>query len=192
MKPRLTRFRADSKSVFNLIDRDANLTREQKERQKQSMQEVLRFCNNKTDCRRSQVLAFFSETFDPANCHSGCDVCLSRDKNLYVVEDVTTDANKVIEMVRAFDRDDRITVNNAVDCFRGITGSSGKGLNHNQMFGCGKDWERGEAERLVQTLLIEGGLAEFYTANGAGWSNAYLKVSRIANASVSRLCWLLY
>jgi bloom syndrome protein len=162
--------------VFNLIDRDTALTREQKERQKASMQEVLRFCNNKTDCRRSQVLAFFNENFDPANCHSGCDVCLSRDKNLYTIEDVSDDAKKIIEMVRAFDRDDRITVNNAADCFRGVSGSSGKALNQNPLFGCGKDWDRSEAERLVQTLLIEGGLGEFYTANGAGWSNAYLKV----------------
>lgn len=160
-----------------MIERDFNLTRAQKDRQKASMNEVLRFCNNKTDCRRSQVLAFFSETFDAADCHQGCDVCLGRDKNIFTVEDVTEDACKVIRMVEAFDRDDKITLLNAVDCFRGTGGNSGKGLDQNPHFAVGKDWSRAEAERLMQTLLIEGGLGEFYTANGAGWNNAYVKVS---------------
>ena len=141
------------------------------------MQEVLRFCNNKTDCRRTQVLAFFSETFDSANCHQGCDICLARDQNRFTVEDVTEPAINVIQLVQAFDRDDRVTVKMAVDAFRGVGGRGGKGLDQNPHYGSGKDWDRTEAERLFQTLLIEGGLGEWYGANGAGWSNAYLKVS---------------
>jgi bloom syndrome protein len=169
---------ADSKTILGMIDRDDNLTRDQKERQKASMHEVLRFCNNKTDCRRSQVLAFFNEVFDAANCHQGCDVCLGRDLNRFTVEDVTADAIQVLRMIQKFGAGDRITVINAVDCFRGMKGSGDKGLDRNELYGCGKAWERGEAERLVQTLLIEGGLAEFFTANMAGWNNAYLTVSK--------------
>ena len=80
-------------------------------------------------------------------------------------------------MIQAFDRDDRITILNAVDCFRGVNAGSKKNLDQNPLFGCGKSWDRGEAERLVQTLTIEKGLGEFFTANAAGWSNAYLKAS---------------
>ncbi|ORY29016.1 hypothetical protein BCR39DRAFT_533606 [Naematelia encephala] len=175
----------DSKTVFGLIDKDRNLTHAQKERQKASMSEVLRYCNNKTDCRRVQVLAFFNEVFDPAECHQGCDVCLGRDRNIFTIEDVTDDACKVIRMIKAFEVDDQITILNAVDCFRGRGGSSGKGLEQNAMFGSGKDWDRGEAERLIQTLLIEGALAERFVANAAGWNNAYLKLGKVANLYLS-------
>lgn len=167
----------DSKNVTRMIERDKDLTHAQKERRKASLHEVLRYCDNKTDCRRSQVLAFFSETFDPVNCHGGCDVCLHKDKNIYTSEDVTPDALKIIKMVQSFDRDDRITITNAVDCFRGTNGNSGKGLAGNDYFGSGKHWDKREAERLVQTLLIEGALDEFFVVNNAGYNNAYLKVS---------------
>lgn len=171
---------ADSKVIMQLTDRDQNLTKEQRDRQKDNLREVLRFCSNKTDCRRSQVLAFFNETFDPKNCNQGCDVCSSRDQQQITVKDVTEDAVRVIKMMKAFQRDDKITILNAVDCFRGTNGNSAKGLGQNPHFACGKDWDRGEAERLVQNLLIERALDEFYSANGAGWTNSYIRVSRAA------------
>lgn len=153
------------------------MTKEQKDRQKASIHEVLRYCENKTDCRRSQVLSFFSETFDPAKCNGGCDVCLHKNKHIYTTEDVTADATSMIKMVQAFERDDRITRKNAAECFRGIHGSSGKGLSSNEYFGAGKHWKINEAERLVAALVINGGLDEFNIANAAGYSNSYLKVS---------------
>nr|XP_031861239.1 uncharacterized protein CI109_003209 [Kwoniella shandongensis]KAA5528311.1 hypothetical protein CI109_003209 [Kwoniella shandongensis] len=170
----------DGKKILGQIDQDRELTRDQKERQKASMQEVLRYCNNKADCRRSQVLAFFNENFDPANCHQGCDTCLGRDRNIFTTEDVTKDAVNVIRMIQAFERDDRITILNAAECFRGIKGSSGKDLKQNPLFGVGKDWVRNEAERLIQTLVIESALEEFCVASAAGWTNAYLRLGKEA------------
>lgn len=166
----------DSASIIRLIDRDANLDRAAKERQKASIHEVLRYCENKTDCRRSQVLSFFSETFDPAKCNGGCDVCLHKHKNVYTSEDVTEDAVQMIKMVESFDREDRITRKNTADCFRGTNGGSGKGLSSNEYFGSGKHWKVSEAERLVAALVINGGLDEFNIVNTAGYSNSYIKV----------------
>ena len=168
---------ADYKKVISLIDMDTNMTRDQKDRQKASMAEVLRFCNNKTDCRRTQVLAFFNEIFDPILCQQGCDTCLARDRNTYTSEDVTDDAVKIIKMIQAFDKGDRITEKNAADCYRGLGLGSGKNLASNPYFGVGKDnWKKGEAERLVQALIVEGALEEFIVSSRAGWSHAYLKV----------------
>lgn len=185
----------DSKTVFNMINRDTSLNPQQKDRQRDNMREVLRFCNNKTDCRRSQVLAFFNETFDPVNCHQGCDVCLGRDENQFTVKDVTIDAQNAIRMIQAFDSRDKITILNAVDCFRGTNGSN-KGLDSNPHFGVGKDWSRDDAQRLITTLVIEGGLGEKYLENGAGWSNAYLRVSWVAGVpwpwASDRTVWLTH
>ncbi|WVQ97161.1 hypothetical protein IAU59_004271 [Kwoniella sp. CBS 9459] len=171
----------DGKKVINQITMDTNLSRDQKDRQKAAMGEVLRYCENKADCRRAQVLSFFNETFDPVNCHRGCDVCLGREENVFTTEDVTEDAIKVIRLVQAFDREDRITLVNAVDCFRGLRGNAGKGLDQNPHFGIGKNWQKSEAERLVQTLVIEGALEEFCVASMAGWTNAYLKLGKLSN-----------
>ncbi|BEJ15894.1 hypothetical protein CspHIS471_0504990 [Cutaneotrichosporon sp. HIS471] len=172
----------DSKSVMQLIDRDKDLNSQQKERQKNAMREVLRFCTNKTDCRRSQVLAFFNEEFDRDKCQQTCDVCANLDKSKIQVKDVTDAAKLVITMMKEFGSKDRITLLNAVDCFRGTNGNSDKGLGQNPHFGVGKDWDRTEAERLIQNLLLERALDEFHTTNGAGWNNTYLKLGKDASA----------
>lgn len=153
------------------------MTKIQKERQKASLHEVLRFCSNKTDCRRVQVLAFFNEIFDPALCNQGCDICLDRDTNRFTAEDVTVDALKAIQMVQAFDKNDRITLKETVDCFRGFNANSGKGFGQNPYFGSGKDWDKVEGGRLLQALLMEKALEEFYVQNAMGFNNAYIKVS---------------
>lgn len=143
----------------------------------------MRFCQNKTDCRRTQILAFFNEKFDAANCHRGCDTCLSREKHQHTIEDVSEDAKTVLLMMESFDTKQNITLNNLVDCFRGRGASSAKNLGGNDYFGSGKNWEKGDAERLVQLVLVEGGLEEYYVTNGAGWNNSYLRVSFISHLS---------
>lgn len=168
----------DSKTIQNLIAGDQNLSWDKKERQLDSLKEVLRFCNNKTDCRRTQILAFFNESFNASNCNQGCDVCLGRDQNNFVIEDVTADARAVVEMMKCFGKGDRITVINAADCFRGAKGSAGKDLDRNPHYGAGQHWGRGDAERLIQNLVIEGCLKEYITANRSGWSNSYVTVSQ--------------
>lgn len=168
---------ADSKTVLNLINNDQNLSRPQKERQTDALKEVLRFCHNKTDCRRTQILAFFNESFNAANCNQGCDVCMDREKNNIVVEDVSADARAVVEMMKAFSSSDRITIINAADCYRGAKGTAGKDLDRNPHHGAGQHWGRGDAERLIQNLVIEGCLKEYIIANRNGWSSAYVTVS---------------
>ena len=170
--------------MVKLIERDQETTKETKERQKGALEEVMRFCSNKTDCRRTQILSFFNEKFDPANCHRGCDICIQRENNIYHEEDVTEDTKTVLRMMEAFNERDRITVKNAVDCFRGRGGGSGKNLNQNRCFGAGKDWAKEDAERLIQLLVIEGALEEYYVANSAGWNNSYLQVRSILGSQL--------
>lgn len=181
----------DSKTIQNLIYNEQSLSSAQKERQLDNLKEVLRFCNNKTDCRRTQILSFFNEKFDAANCNRGCDVCLGREENNFVIEDVSADARAVVDMMRAFRSTERITVINAADCYRGAKGSAGKDLDRNPYHGAGKHWGRGDAERLIQNLVIEGCLKEYITANRNGWSNSYVTVSQMTRrfGKLTRLGW---
>ena len=159
------------------MDTDSNAS--QKQRAKDSLDEVLAFCENKSDCRRTQVLAFFGETFDRVNCHNGCDTCLAHDKTTWRKEDVTEAAKEVVQLIQALDKRDRITIKNAAECYRGFGGNTGKGWGDNPMYGVGKAWNRNDAERLIQTLLIHKALDTYLVANNAGWSNSYLKVGTL-------------
>ncbi|WVN90264.1 uncharacterized protein L203_105500 [Cryptococcus depauperatus CBS 7841] len=167
----------DGRNVLGQIAKEKGLSWEQKERQKASMQEVLRYCNNNVDCRRSQVLAFFNETFDPSYCNQGCDVCRGRSNCTVRKEDVTEDARKIVKMIKAFGSD-KITIINAAECFRGFVGNSGKGLDRNPYFAAGETWDRNEAERLIQMLVLEEALEEYLKPAAGGWMNAYLKLGK--------------
>ena len=58
------------------------------------------FCENKVDCRRAQVLAYFGEKFDPSQCKGTCDNC-QRQVN-FTTKNIATDAQHIIQM-RNFD-----------------------------------------------------------------------------------------
>jgi bloom syndrome protein len=159
----------------SLIDQDDKLEPESKQRQKDSINEVVRYCQNKTDCRRSQVLAFFNETFDPAKCLGGCDVCLN--ENVFVHEDVSEDALSVIRMMQDFAANAKITVIVATEVWRGQSNKNTHNYMGNKYYGAGKGWDRQDAERLIQTMQMEKALALWTYARPGTWSQSYLMVS---------------
>lgn len=163
--------------MIGLVDKDQVLSQDQKDRQKDSLREVSRYCMNNIDCRRTQVLAFFNEVFDSVNCNGGCDVCLCRDQKTYTVEDVTADAITVLKMIQNFDRDDRVTVPMAADVWRGANNQAARKYSDNKFYGAGELWERQDAERLLQWMATEKAIEDFTFVNKAGWSNSYLRVS---------------
>ena len=168
---------------------DENTSRDTKVRQKAACDEVLRYCQNKVDCRRVQVLAFFNETFDPTNCNRGCDTCLTRGNFDYQEEDVTEDAKTMIRIMEAYTMKNMITLTNLVECYRGVAGNTVKRLSDNRYFGEGRDWLKEEAERLSIALKLQGGITEFHQSSGAGWSNSYILVRPfIANSTICAPC----
>jgi bloom syndrome protein len=68
----------------------------------------------------------------------------------------------------------------AVGIFRGSNAKLSVDLDLSRIpeHGSGKHFDLGDAERLFETLLIEQAFDEDFVANGGGFSNAYLKVSR--------------
>lgn len=166
---------ADVSKHMNMINRDEGLTKEQKDRNRESLLHVARYCQNKTDCRRTQVLRFFDESFDPRDCHQTCDVCSAPDRDNHEQKDVTDRVIDVIAMVDAFT--ENITMKMAVECF---TGKKGAKATDNPKFGCGNGWTIADADRLFETLAIEGIITEFYVSNAAGYPNAYVKLGPAA------------
>ncbi len=160
-----------------MIDRDDKLTYDQKQVNKDRLRDVLRFCMNKTDCRRVQVLSFLGETFEAADCNLTCDVCATLQKEPVELRDVSDLAINAIKFVQALDRSERLTIKMTIQGLRG--GRQEKDLASNPYYGSAPEQSilLGDLERLLEHLVIERALEEQYIANNGGYVTAYVKVS---------------
>ena len=163
--------------VRNLIDKsDGNS--EQKERQRQMLQKVVQYCENKSDCRRVQVLAYFSETFQKENCQGACDNCNSAYS--FEMQDFTDLASSAVRLLKSIEeRDVKVTLPRCMDVFRG---AKYKKLTEDdqgcfQEYGTGADLDRTTLERLFNRLILEDAFAEKNIKNRRGFPIQYLEVS---------------
>ncbi|KAJ5646809.1 Bloom syndrome protein [Penicillium lividum] len=154
---------------------------EQKARQKHMLRNVVQFCENRSDCRRVQVLAYFNEQFRREDCGDTCDNCKS--DLVFEEHDFSEYASWAIKIVRNFsvNLSEKVTILYCVDVLRGDL-KRPKSPSHRQCPGYGKGsaLDRGEAERLFYRLLGEDALAEDNVINGKDFAVQYLKLGRRA------------
>jgi bloom syndrome protein len=144
--------------VQNRLIEKGDGNREQKERQRQMLRSVIQFCENRTDCRRVQILAYFNEQFRREDCNSCCDNCQS--DSVFETHDFTTYATKAIRLVYHL-KNEPVTIHQCVDIFRGSTAKSVKDRYRSLAeYGAGADLDQGEAERIFFRLLTEEALEE--------------------------------
>jgi bloom syndrome protein len=167
---------ADSRTLRKMID-EGEGSWEQKQRLHDMLRTVIQFCENKADCRRAQVLGYFSESFDPEKCKGTCDNCLS--DSTFVTKDLTEYAAKAIELVSKV-HEGNVTMHQCVDAFRGAKNAKigSTGLREHG-WGFGEDLERGDNERIFQYLLDAGAFKEKSKVNKVGFATNYLHVSRL-------------
>ena len=148
---------------------------EQKERQGQMLRNIVQFCENKSDCRRVQVLAYFNEHFSRENCNNCCDNCTSG--STFEMQDLTEHAKAAVRLVRRLSKK-KVTVLYCVDVYRGSKSKKIIDAGHDELeeFGLGSDLERGVAERLFHRLVSEDALGEFNSVNKAGFASQYIKL----------------
>lgn len=150
---------------------------EQKERQHSMLRHVVQYCENKSDCRRVQVLAYFAEAFRKENCNASCDNCTST--STFTVKDFTKSAIEVIKLVNQLNEDRRVTLLQCQDIFRGSASrkvtDGDKALDG---YGAGKNLERGEIERIFGRLLAEDALEEYNHSNKARFLIQYLQTGK--------------
>lgn len=167
----------DTSALKRMID-DGDGSWEQKERQRQMLRNVVQFCENRSDCRRVQVLNYFNESFKREDCNGACDNCTSN--STFESQDFTDHAVAAIELVKRIERDN-VTLLHCVDVFRGGKTKKIMDCHHNRLddYGAGSDLDRGEVERLFYRLLSEDALAEQNVVNKAGFASQYIRVSFI-------------
>lgn len=167
----------DASAIRRMIDDGEEGSFEQKERQRQMLRGVVGFCENKSDCRRVQVLHYFNEIFRREDCNGACDNCTSNSK--FETRDYTDYAVAAIALVKRIAKD-KVTLLHCVDVFRGGKNKKIASLQHGSLpqYGTGSHMERSDVERLFYRLLSEDALIEKNIVNKrSGFPSKYLQVS---------------
>ena len=168
----------DTSSLKRMID-EGEGSKEQKDRQRQMLRKVVQFCENKSDCRRVQVLAYFNEHFDSAACNGSCDNCLS--DTVFETQDMTDYVIPALELVEQLSANEmKVTLLQCVDVFRGGKSKRTTQLKWDELpeYGVGKELQRGDVERLFYRLLGEDALRETNVLNKAGFNVQYVQLGR--------------
>ncbi|OCK76225.1 hypothetical protein K432DRAFT_336094 [Lepidopterella palustris CBS 459.81] len=172
----------DTNVIRRMID-EGDGSWEQKERQREMLRNVVQFCENRSDCRRVQVLKYFSESFRREDCNNSCDNCKS--DCIFESRDVTDYAAAAVSLVSKL-QERKVTLLHCVDVFRG---GKGKKINSHaelEEYGFGADLERGDVERLFHQLLDENALAERSVMNKAGFASNYLLLGKRSDDYLKR------
>lgn len=162
----------------------------QKQRQRESLRDVIQYCENRIDCRRSLILHYFGEAFDRRDCNKTCDNCESQKE--VVTRDFTDSAKDLLSLRRlkcgiftcvvVKSIHGKITLIQLVDIFRGSASKKSIKYDNLRLYGSGKTLTRGDAERLAQTLVTQKVLEEFCETNGLGFVSSYVRVGSEADA----------
>lgn len=179
----------DTTTLKRMIDQGDG-SYEQKSRQKLMLRNVVQFCENRSDCRRVQVLAYFNEQFRREDCTNTCDNCKS--DLVFEEQDFTEYASWAVKIVRYFcnlpkptnpkDNTNNVTVLYCVDILRGeLKRPKCPSHRQNPGYGKGSDLDRGQAERLFYRLLGEDALSENNQINGKDFAVQYIVLGRHAS-----------
>lgn len=174
----------DAGKLRRMID-DGEGSWEQKDRQHQMLRKMTAYCDNRAVCRRVQVLNYFSERFDPADCNGQCDNCNSTSS--FEERDMTDYAVNAIDLLQEL-QGNKVTLNYCMDVFRGAKIKKVVDSGHDRLVnhGKGKSLDRADVERLFAELLSEGGLKEYNEMNRSGFANQYMEVGPAAGAFRSK------
>lgn len=149
-------------------DSDGNSS--QKDRQKEMLNRVVMFCENTRDCRRSQLLHYFGETFANTKCRKTCDNC--RNAYPHETEDRTEIAKAVLEAVMYYSR---LTMLQCTDAVLGKKKNKDEELQ--PFHGAAKGLNKYEIFRIINGLAAEHALGEENRMGGGGFPTQYFIVS---------------
>ncbi|GAB0094795.1 DNA helicase [Sergentomyia squamirostris] len=156
---------ADKIRYVNMIQKESSASYEVKQIHIQNLNRMVDYCDNITDCRRSQQLNYFAEHFTREQClenlESACDNCLKR--NEYKIIDATDVAKEVAKCVRDLcSGRNRFTILHLVDLFKGCDTKKIKDSMHNATVYHGRlnEWEKSDIKRLFHKMVTDTFLAE--------------------------------
>lgn len=153
----------DSRKLESMIKDSPDASPEQKRLQLQSLSQVKAFCQSLTECRRTNILKYFGEQFDPALCRASCDNCQRTPAHSV---DMTVAAKDFVRMVKLIAKPRaraNFTKVHFIGVFRGSLRKDIKDKGHhlNLYHGRGASFSDEQVKRLVDYLLSQNVLAEY-------------------------------
>jgi bloom syndrome protein len=147
---------SDIPALRRMINEDKDKLDVEKERQHAMVNRMVAYCESSHTCRRVQVLQYFGELFDPADCNNMCDNCRSGQTNEPpVLQDFTECAVALLTAVRALHQ---VTLGKLVEI---VTASKNVGKHqHIPGFALCKGMKSHEVQRVVMALHAQGALVD--------------------------------
>ncbi|KAI0154812.1 hypothetical protein GGR57DRAFT_465091 [Xylariaceae sp. FL1272] len=153
---------ADLATLRKMINENKDASAQQKERQMKMLNAVAGFCDNQSDCRRVEILRYFGEKFDKAQCHATCDNCLSTDQ--FEKKDVTKYALAVLRVINSEKIDEKfqgnVTLAQCTDFLLGKKRKSDYDAKVGEFHGIAKNMAKHDIHRIIDRLIAEGALRE--------------------------------
>lgn len=148
--------------------------------------QMVRYCENISDCRRRQQLQYFGEVFDTAKCgemrNTMCDNCVMQQQATIEREDITEAARSIVLAVQRLSSSAKwnrknFTLNHLVDIWRGSRAAKviSCGWDKDALYGKGSQHTSSEANRMIRMLIVEGYLWEEIVVNKDCGACAYVK-----------------
>lgn len=128
---------------------------------------MAQYCDNRTDCRRAQILEYFGEKFDRKKCIESkmktiCDNCLLFAENKCSLVDITSDATIICRGIQQLSIKDDITLLHLSEILKGSMNSkiTEKGHQNLEMHAKLSKYKKNDIERIVRKLVFLGFLKE--------------------------------
>ncbi|KAK3906942.1 hypothetical protein C8A05DRAFT_11347 [Staphylotrichum tortipilum] len=146
----------DIPALRRMINEDKDKLDEEKERQHGMVNRMAAYCENSHSCRRVQLLQYFGEKFEAANCNQSCDNCVNgQTSGDVVLEDFTECAVALLSAVKELGQ---VTLGKLVEI---VTASKNVGKHQGiPGFATCKGMKNHEVQRVVMALHDEGALID--------------------------------
>lgn len=188
----------DFHRIKRMIERDTE-NEHAKRTHLDNLYRMVYFCENKTDCRRVQMLEYFGEIFNKDLCLSSpltaCDNCLC--KETYETCDVTEDAIAIVQCVSDLvgkSRKKNYTLIYFTDIFKGSNNTKIISAGHNKLplHGRGQAYQRTDAERLLRKLVLDRFLEEDLVITQMEHAVSYVKLGCRAAELLNRKAKVIF
>ncbi|KAI5466052.1 hypothetical protein BGZ63DRAFT_121332 [Mariannaea sp. PMI_226] len=158
--------------VLKKLIADGDGNDEQKERQMVMLNRVTAFCDNKSDCRRTEILRYFGEDFTAEQCQKQCDNCKAG--LTFEEQDFSEYA---IAAIRVIQSHRRLTPAQCTDILLGKKRYPSIDQDaSDELFGTARGMKKHELERIIDKLLAEKAFTENNVVGKYGMAIQYLQL----------------
>lgn len=169
----------DVSKLRTLIQEDPHLTNEVRSLQLLKLDQMMLFCENQIQCRRTLLLDYFGEPFNSSGCKQMCDNCsLGRILQTFENrEDITSACRLILAFLSEFNGC-RVSKSQIIDVFKGSRSSRTvrKGYMKSSAYGTLKEYSRENIEKILYHMISLGYVDEYTTKNYSGFNMACLKL----------------